>query len=99
MRQRQANPKGFSKDNLELWKELHLMALLGNLKVRLPENKEERAQCKRLHQLAKLKADEAYAAILQNPSGFGTPGVYVTGADDQARARRPGAADSSSTEA
>jgi hypothetical protein len=83
MRQLQLNPK-FSRDSLRLWKEFYLMALLGNLRVRLPENREEKAQCKRLHQLAEAKANDAYKAFRQNRSRFATPGEYVTDADEEA---------------
>lgn len=80
-RSKMANDPSFSRNNLQVWERLHNLAILGDLKIRLPTAEEMRL-VENMQQLAKDAASRAHKDFQQNPDRYAKAGVFMTDEDE-----------------
>ncbi|MCW1994392.1 UNVERIFIED_ORG: hypothetical protein M2425_005844 [Bradyrhizobium japonicum] len=83
-RPRMANDRSFSRNNIQVWKRLHDLSLLGRLTIRLPTTAAETELVEDMQQLAKEAASKALADLQQNRSKYSKAGVFATDEDQTA---------------
>jgi len=72
---------GFTKDNLETWRQLYDLSGLGKLLIRMPESDDEWAFSESVQSVAKAAANQALKEYMSDPSRFAQAGVLVTDED------------------
>lgn len=80
-RPQMAKDPDFSRNNLQVWEQLHNLALLSNLKIRLP-TADEMQLVEDMQQLAKDAALKAHEDFRRTPARYAQAGVFKTDEDE-----------------
>lgn len=83
-RPKMANDPSFSRNNIQVWKRLHELYLLGSLTIRLPTTTAETRLVNDMQRQAKEAASRALADFQQSPTRYAQAGVFATDEDTTA---------------